>query len=177
VILDAEIIEVTDQHEIAAVSALAEEIWRQHFIPIIGEAQVKYMLAKFQSVEAITDQISDGYEYYLVKQADALAGYFGLVPDQKSKRTMISKLYTRLAVRGSGLGKDILRFIEARGQELGSARLWLTVNRFNQGPISWYLRRGFKVTQEVKTDIGGGFFMDDFIMEKDISSRVEKPVS
>ena len=167
--MDAEIIRVTEQHEITAVSAMAEEIWRQHFIPIIGEAQVKYMLAKFQSDEAITDQISNGYEYYLVKRSDTLAGYFGLVPDQKSKSTMISKLYTRLAVRGSGLGKGILRFIEVRGQELGSSRLWLTVNRFNHGPVSWYLRRGFEITQEVKTDIGGGFFMDDFIMEKDIS--------
>ena len=64
--MDAEIIRVTDQHEIAAVSALAEEIWRQHFIPIIGEAQVKYMLAKFQSMLSPRDLKHFSIVFYLL---------------------------------------------------------------------------------------------------------------
>ena len=32
--------------QIAAVAELAEEIWTQHYTPIIGPAQVLYMLEK-----------------------------------------------------------------------------------------------------------------------------------
>ncbi len=42
--------------EIHEIAALADEIWHQHFTPIIGEAQVNYMVDKFQSGSQITDQ-------------------------------------------------------------------------------------------------------------------------
>ena len=55
------------EKEINDIAILANEIWHQHFIPIIGEAQVEYMVAKFQSYPAITGQIqNDGYEYFQI---------------------------------------------------------------------------------------------------------------
>lgn len=62
----------------------------------------------------------------------------------------------------------MLDFIEARCKTSGFVTLWLTVNRFNNGPIEWYKRHGFVIVDEVKKDIGQGFFMDDFILEKRI---------
>ena len=63
----AEISRVTDAGDVALVAGLAEEIWNQHFVGIIGQGQVDYMLGKFQSAEAIAGQIAEGYEYYLVR--------------------------------------------------------------------------------------------------------------
>ena len=34
-----------------------------------------------------------------------------------------------------------------------------------------YERRGFNTIDEVKKDIGGGFYMDDYIMEKILSPQ------
>ncbi|MDE6957694.1 MAG: GNAT family N-acetyltransferase, partial [Lachnospiraceae bacterium] len=49
--------------EIHAIAALAEEIWNQHFTPIIGKSQVDYMVEKFQSYKALKHQIQmEGYE-------------------------------------------------------------------------------------------------------------------
>jgi GNAT superfamily N-acetyltransferase len=79
---------------------------------------------------------------------------------------MISKLYVTKDQRGGGVGSGLLRFTESEGQTRHLTTLWLTVNRFNDGPIQWYLRKGFNKVDEVKKDIGGGFYMDDFIMEK-----------
>ena len=45
------------------ISKLATRIWFEHYTPIIGEDQVIYMLNKYQSVDAITEQISSGQEY------------------------------------------------------------------------------------------------------------------
>ena len=56
------IIPVSNMELVYSVTAVADEIWREHFIPIIGEAQVDYMLEKFLSPEALVEQINSGYQ-------------------------------------------------------------------------------------------------------------------
>ena len=162
--MNLERVERPDQ--IAAVAALAEEIWMQHYVPIIGAAQVEYMLAKFQSAEAIARQIAaEGYEYYLAPNE----GYLALVPDVAKQSMLLSKIYVRAAARGTGLGRALAKFAERRCSELGCNELWLTVNRNNLGSIAFYERMGFRKTQTLVTDIGGGYVMDDWRMAKPVA--------
>ena len=65
-----DIVQVKTKEQIAGVEALAFEIWHEHYIPIIGVKQVEYMLKKFQSQEAISEQIEEGCSYYLIKAGD-----------------------------------------------------------------------------------------------------------
>ena len=44
--------------EIQDIAILAEEIWHQHFTPIIGKEQVDYMVDKFQSYPAIKRRLN-----------------------------------------------------------------------------------------------------------------------
>ena len=156
---------VASPDQIAAVAALARETWTQHYVPIIGAAQVEYMLAKFQSAEAIARQIAaEGYEYYLAPGA----GYLALVPDPAKKSLLLSKIYVRATLRGTGLGRAMVTFAETRCVELGCRELWLAVNRNNAGSIAFYERLGFRKTQSLVTDIGGGFVMDDWRMAKPV---------
>ena len=166
--MSVELIRVLIPDDIAVVECLAKEIWKQHFTSIIGASQVEYMLGKFQSVEAISSQIDAGWEYYLVMFDDEAVGYTGLVPDIDNKKLMISKIYVKKSARGKGAGKSVLDFIERKCNSEEYDTLWLTVNRFNNGPIKWYKKCGFVTVDEVKKDIGGGYFMDDYIMEKKI---------
>ena len=166
--MTVEINHVSSPDEIAVVERLAQEIWPQHFTPIIGASQVVYMLEKFQSTEAILSQINSGWEYYLVAAGNEIVGYAGLVPDIDAKRLMLSKIYVKKSARGKGVGKSILGFVERKCKLEGLGTLWLTVNRFNNGPISWYEDSGFVTIDEVKEDIGGGFIMDDYVMERKI---------
>lgn len=150
---------------IAAVADLARAIWPPHYAPIIGAPQVNYMLAKFQSPEAIARQIaSEGYEYYLAPHA----GYLALVPDPAAKTVLLSKIYVVAAKRGTGLGRQMAAFAERRGAELGCETIWLTVNRNNRDAIAFYARMGFRQAGKLVTDIGGGYVMDDWRMEKTI---------
>ena len=166
--LAVDITRVASSEEINCVAGLAEEIWKQHFTPIIGAAQVDYMLEKFQSAEAIGNQLAEGGRYYLASVDREPAGYTGLVLDSESRRMMVSKLYLKQSMRGKGVGKTILDFIEESCASEGLSTLWLTVNRFNTTTINWYQRQGFEVIDEIKKDIGGGFYMDDYIFEKRI---------
>ena len=62
----ADFVSVRTAAEIATVAKIANEIWREHYTPIIGPDQVDYMLMRFQSTEAIGDQIAGGMHYWLV---------------------------------------------------------------------------------------------------------------
>lgn len=162
--------QVTTPDHIAATAALAHEIWNQHFPPIIGQAQVDYMLTTLQSAEAITQQIGDGgYDYYLVFENGEQAGYFALVTEPETPNALqLSKLYLKQSRRGRGLGRRLVAWIEAECARRGVEELWLTVNRDNESSIAFYERAGFTTVGWMVTDIGGGFVMDDYRMSRSL---------
>ena len=49
------------------IAELANVIWHEHYTPIIGVEQVVYMLDKFQSTQAIQQQIKEeDYQYFKI---------------------------------------------------------------------------------------------------------------
>jgi len=145
---------------------LAQEIWTEHYTPIIGEKQIDYMLQRFQSEQAITAQLSEGYEYFLLSSEGKAAGYMAIFSDSKAGKTLLSKLYLRKTARGRGFGRELLRFAQAVCKERGIRTLWLTVNKNNHHSIAWYQEAGFTNTGSIVQNIGGGFVMDDYRMAK-----------
>ena len=161
------IIRVTDREMIEAVAALALDIWPAHYTPIIGRPQVDYMLEKFQSPAAIRAQIADGLEYYLFVEDGCMAGYMAILPEPAEGRMLLSKFYVGSRFRGRGFGRAALMFVEELCRKLALKVLWLTVNRFNP-TVAVYEALGFLKAGELQTDIGNGFILDDYIMEKTI---------
>lgn len=156
---------VETEEDMRTVADLAAIIWKEYYTPIIGEEQVSYMVPRFQSLEAIKGQIErDNYTYYLLSHEGSMAGYIG-IQDQGDK-LFLSKLYIEETYRNKGLGKEAFRLVEKLGREKGCSKIWLTVNRNNQSSIDIYLKKGFLKVREEKADIGNGFVMDDYIMEK-----------
>ena len=161
-----DMVNVKTPSEIDGVVALAREIWNRHYIPIIGQEQVDYMLEMFQSAPAITAQIDNGYDYYLVVDQGRRIGYFALVLDLSEASMLLSKIYIHPNCQGRGLGKEVLAFAERQCVAQGIRKFWLTVNRNNANSIAFYLRMGFVKETEIVNSIGGGFVMDDFKMVK-----------
>lgn len=168
-------IPVTDEEEIATVSALADEIWREHYPDIISNEQIVYMLECFQSKSAIRKQIDDGYHYALILIEGKPAGYLAVQADPGEKSLFISKIYLCQGMRGKGGGHAASEYIIRLAREKGCSRIWLTVNRMNRIAIKAYQRWGFTVTGEVVADIGEGFVMDDYRMEKQLPQDLSAP--
>lgn len=104
--------------EIHAIAALAEEIWNQHFTPIIGKSQVDYMVEKFQSYKALKHQIQmEGYEYFEILCDEELAGYTGV--RQETESLFLSKLYIHQSFRGKHLATKTMNFLTALCKERG----------------------------------------------------------
>ena len=168
-------IPVHGPEQLATVAALAHEIWYEFYVPLIGRAQVDYMVAKFQNVAAMQSQIRDGYEYFLVRRVDAGGasrdvGYCA-IQEQPEGAMFISKFYLHHAARGSGTGRRCMEFIEGLARRRGLALLWLTVNKGNPS-VQAYQRLGFRIAADLVMDIGGGYVMDDFRMEKPLPAAL-----
>lgn len=154
------------REQITELVRLAAEIWHEYYTPIIGRAQVEYMLEKFQSHAAITRQIADGYQYYVVRDAGVPVGYFSVLSDPTADGLMLSKLYVKRSLRSRGIGRKMLEYAEQLARQHQIPVIWLTVNKQNHDSIAWYNHMGFANVGSVVQDIGGGFVMDDYRMEK-----------
>ena len=158
--------EVFNEAQIQMVETLAYEIWNEYFTPIIGKAQVDYMLEKFQSVKPIFTQIEQGYQYYLLKMDEGYIGYTGV--QSKDDELFLSKLYIKASERGKGYGHKVIQFLESMARDKGLDKITLTVNKNNLDTIKAYEKFGFENVGPIVQDIGGGFVMDDYQMAKRI---------
>jgi GNAT superfamily N-acetyltransferase len=160
-----EFVPVHTPEQLDTVATIAREIWYEYYVPLIGRPQVDYMVAKFQSVEAMEAQLASGYEYFLVRRSDIYVGYLAVQPQPAEGRLFLSKLYLLDRHRGGGTGRACMEFIERLGRDRGLNLVWLTVNKGNPS-VKAYQRLGFSIAAEIVMDIGGGFVMDDYRMEK-----------
>lgn len=168
-----EFVSVLSRAQIAEVAALADEIWREHYGEILPAGQIEYMLDCFQSEDAIRAQIAgEGYSYYLLREGEETLGYLGFCRKNggkdEPKGVFLSKLYVRKSCRGRGTARAAVHFLKRLCLEEGYTYLWLTVNRDNAGSIACYEKLGFLLWYEQRADIGGGWFMDDFVMKKSV---------
>lgn len=154
--------QVTDT-EIETLAALADEIWHEFFPGIISDAQVDYMVEKFQSAPAMRQQIAEGYRYYLVYAGAELIGYTGVYPEEEL--LFLSKLYLKKQHRGHGYGRKMIEFVAGLARELGKSGVYLTVNRYNENTIAVYHATGFETVRTQVADIGNGYVMDDYVMQ------------
>ena len=162
--------EVITKKQIQTVAQLARKIWIEDYIPIIGKEQTEYMLEKFQSVEAILREIQEeDYLYFLIEpDGHPPVGYLAIQPRQDD--LFLSKICLERASRGYGLGHKTIRFVEELAQELEKSAITLMVNKYNSGSIASCSRWGFRITNTAKTDIGDGFVMNDYVMQKQTAS-------
>ncbi len=156
--------------DVERLAELAHEIWFEYWPAIIGPDQTAYMVEQFQTVAAIRRDMADhAYEYWIVTAPDGRAvGYTGGHDEPETGRYFISKIYLRACERGKHFASAIIRWYEELCRERGLGAMYLTVNKENVLGIRAYEGNGFATIDAVQADIGAGFIMDDYIMEKRI---------
>ena len=160
-----------DQQQLALI---AGEIWRGYWPALIGEAQTEYMVEMFQSFEAIKHHMAqEDYEYWLLVATEgdevpkkSIVGFTGGRSEADTNRFFISKVYLYPEARGHGYARRVMEFYEDLCFVRGHDAMYLTVNKGNDLGIRAYKGTGFQIVEAVVTDIGEGFVMDDYVMEK-----------
>ena len=165
-----EILPVAGEH-LPALADLAGVIWRAYYPGITSSEQIEYMLARMYSLETLRAEIvSQGIRFYRLLADGRFAGFASIGPTETAGVMKLHKLYLLPELHGRGLGSRLLGLCEAEARRLGARRLILTVNKLNAKAIACYQRNGFAIAESVTMDIGGGFVMDDFIMEKNLTA-------
>lgn len=156
--------EANTNQNFVEIEKLADTIWREHYIPIVGKPQIDYMLKKFQSAEAISEQTISGFEYYLIYLNSNAIGYISI--KREVDALFLSKIYVLSSCRGKKIGKTAIQFIEEKAGSYQLKNIRLTVNVNNIIAIKAYEKLGFKNMGPLVTDIGNDFIMDDYEMVK-----------
>jgi ribosomal protein S18 acetylase RimI-like enzyme len=155
--------------DIGALATLVREIWYQHYPGIITVKQIEYMLEQRYSPDAIRAEIESGAAHWVKLLVNGELGGFASYETNRVQRAVkLDKLYVHALFRGRGFGAALVRHVEQAARAQGCDQVYLQVNRNNFDSIAVYRRIGFKVMDRVRTDIGGGFYMDDYLMSKDV---------
>lgn len=156
-----------EEADFGVLAQLAREVWLAHYAKFVSREQLEYMLAARFSEANLRRYLDESDRWLELLRVDGeMVGYCSYSLTNKPKEMKLEQLYLRPALHGRGLGKLMMQYVEARAREMSCVTLMLTVNKRNEGSIAVYRKSGFTVREAAQFDIGNGFVMDDYVMEK-----------
>jgi ribosomal protein S18 acetylase RimI-like enzyme len=155
--------------EAEALVELAGQIWRAHYPGIISAAQIEYMLAQRYRPVLVRQFIARGDIWLAARMAGKLVG-FGHSHPLGDGDYKLDKLYVHSTLQRQGIGGRLIAEVCQAAIARDASRLVLRVNRENHPAIHAYLKHGFKIATLIDEAIGDGFFMQDYVMAKDLNN-------
>ena len=156
----------TSLKDFECISQLADVIWHEHYISIISKEQIEFMLELYNSVRALKEQMNQGFLFYYMSFDGIPVGYVGVKKGTDS--LFLSKLYVLSSYRGKKIGKAAMQHVNDLTSSFNFKKISLNVNKYNTNSILAYEKLGFVKTKSIVTEIGHGYIMDDYQMEKTI---------
>ncbi|MCD7914260.1 MAG: GNAT family N-acetyltransferase [Tannerellaceae bacterium] len=158
-----------DKSNIPDIQAISDVVWPVTFCEILSPKQIHYMMDMMYSTEAITQQMDElNHHYLLVKEGEDFLGYLSYESHYQGKPwTKVHKIYVLPDTQGKGVGRFFIEEVAKIAKANGDTELSLNVNRFNKA-IDFYKKVGFEVIGSEDIDIGNGFLMEDYIMNRTV---------
>lgn len=154
--------------DLQIIRDIADDIWPKTFRDILSPEQITYMMQMMYAPEVMEKELAQGYCFEVAYIKDSPAGYMVYSAYEQPGCAKLHKLYLLGKFHSRGYGSQMLIHVAAQCRKMEFSRLILNVNKYNERAIKAYKRNGFTIVESVKIDIGNGFFMDDFVMEKNL---------
>lgn len=157
----------TDQN-FSSIRAISKEVWPIAYGAILSPEQLDYMMEMMYSVSALQKQFENGHHFILAVEDEVAVGFaaYEFNHDGTSK-TKIHKIYILSSQQGKGTGRILIDYITESARKNNQEAVLLNVNKYNVAQ-HFYNKLGFTISSEVVINIGQGYVMDDFVMEKPI---------
>jgi diamine N-acetyltransferase len=163
-------ISIATKHDLNIVRDLAHKIWPTTYGQILAKDQLDYMLDQFYSIPSLEVSLLSNNQVFLLAHENDI--YYGFAAYELNyndlPKTKIHKIYVLPETQGKGIGKKLMNKIQNIAIQNNNTILNLNVNRFNSAK-DFYEKNGFKITETVDIEIGRGYLMQDYVMEKIIS--------
>lgn len=163
-------IRTAGKEDLSTVQKIAFQTYGPTYTAILGPDQVDYMLKKFYSKKALSEQFDQGHVFLIANNLGMDVGFASYsLTDAKGKIFHLQKLYVLPGIQGSRNGISLLNAVIARVSQQGGKVLQLNVNRLNNAK-TFYEKMGFAVSHTVDLPIGKGYFMNDYVMALEIKN-------
>ena len=163
-----EIITATFQ-DVQLIRQLAEQTFHVTYLPLQPKDKVDYLFDLMYNTSSLTSQMNKGQQFILAKDETGYLGYASYEINYKDQgKTKIHKIYIMPTAQGKGVGKELVNYIGGIAGQNKNTIVLLDVFRHNPA-VQFYEKMGFKKVGEQITEVGNGFVMDDFVMEKSVS--------
>ena len=124
------------------------------------------MLGWMYNLDTLQQELANGIGFDRLLVNNELIGFASYGPVNGEMK--LHKLYIHPQWQRRGLGTKLLEHVEQRARARGFSKLVLGVNKANQQAIAAYHRNGFVIRESVVNEIGNGFVMNDYVMEKEL---------
>ena len=152
----------------ALIRRLAGEVFPATYREILAPAQLDYMMEWMYSEESLQGQFRAGHVWFIASSDGEPCGYVS-VERQGGDLFHLQKIYVLPHFQGAHCGsflfREAVRYIKEVHPE--PCMLELNVNRNNKA-LHFYEHMGMKKLREGDFPIGNGYYMNDYIMGKEI---------
>lgn len=152
------------------INSVAARVWAPTYGGLMSAGQLDYMFDMMYSPSNLRKAMTDGGQTFLVfYEGDEAVGYISY-ETLADHDFYLQKIYLLPSMQGKGDGRRMLEIFLGYIRELDpqARRLGLNVNRQNSKAIDFYRRNGFEIVSRRDHPIGKGYFMHDYILERDI---------
>ena len=162
-------IKAAELNNLEIIRQLALEIWPSAYGDILSESQLAYMLDKIYSLSSLNQQFSKLKHQFIIVYENEVPIAFSSFSAHENNQLIfhLNKIYVLPNQQGKNIGKQMLNYVFNKIKKFGGNSIQLNVNRNNKA-IDFYKKQGFQIIGQEDIDIGEGFFMNDYVMEKKI---------
>jgi RimJ/RimL family protein N-acetyltransferase len=149
------------EKDLNTITKLAHMIWNDHYVDIVGQEQVDYMLKKMYDHNSLLEQLHQKkHVFYLIVNDQKAIGFIS-VSTENNNDYFLHKFYIDQQKANSGIGTTTLNLLI---QQINPKTLTLKVNRQNFKSINFYFKNSFRIERVEDFNIGNGYQMNDFVM-------------
>jgi len=153
--------------DIPLIRELCFRVWPQTYASILSQEKIDYMLELMYSSDSLQKQMDDGSQFIFVYDEEEPVGFAAYLKKDPSV-FKLDKIYVLPSQQGNGTGRFVIEYIINEIKQKGATALQLQVYRQNKAR-NFYEKLGFAIIEEKDFDIGQGFFMNDYVMEKKLT--------
>jgi N-acetylglutamate synthase-like GNAT family acetyltransferase len=155
--------------DVPRIREIAEITWPVTYSEIITSEQIDFMLNWMYDTTTISNAINSSNQDFivLIKEGEII-GFSGIEHNYENQLiTRIHKLYVLPENQGKNIGLKLFQYAENLTKSMNLNRVFLNVNRFNKAK-NFYEKIGMNICKVEDIEIGNGYLMEDFVMEKNL---------
>jgi ribosomal protein S18 acetylase RimI-like enzyme len=128
------------------------------------------MLDLMYNEDKLKSDLNAGVKFLVIEDNQVIKGFaaYQTLTGDDQNSTKLHKLYVLTDEHKRGYGGKLFDYVEMRAREACSSKLFLHVNRQNPS-IAFYQRKGMEILKSEDNDIGNGYYMYDYVMEKKLN--------